>query len=214
MSLTTHKMFNLETKIEALLYWRGEPMDLQDIGKSLNVSLEEITAALLLLDEKLKGRGLVLIRKENEIALATAPEMSATIEGLLKEEMSRDLGKAGLETLSIILYYGPISRRDIDYIRGVNSGFIVKNMLIRGLVEKTQDSKDMRTFLYKPTIDLLRFLGLTSVEKLPQYEETRVALENYKNAVQMELSAENTTNVPDKIDSNTQNGEQGSAKTE
>ena len=211
-------MFNLESKIEALLYWRGEPMDIDDIGKSLNVSTEEINSALSTLEEKLKGRGLVLIRKEKEIALATSPEMSATIEGLLKEEMSRDLGKAGLETLSIILYYGPISRRDIDYIRGVNSGFIVKNLLIRGLVEKTQDSKDMRTFLYKPTMDLLRFMGLPKVENLPQYEETRVALESYKNAVQMELDADSTTSdtpAPKAVPAiENQNGEQPNSKTE
>ena len=69
--------------------------------------------------------------------LGTAPQMSATVETLTKEELMKDLGKAGLETISIILYKGPISRAEIDYIRGVQSNFILRNLLVRGLIEKS-----------------------------------------------------------------------------
>ena len=81
----------------------------------------------------------------------------------------KDLGKAGLETLSIILYRGPATRRDIDYIRGVNSQFILRNLLIRGLVEKIQNPDDQRTFFYKPTFQLLSYLGIGKLEDLPEY---------------------------------------------
>jgi segregation and condensation protein B len=75
----------------------------------------------------------------------------------------KDLGKAGLETLSIILYQGPISRAEIDYIRGVNSNFILRNLLIRGLIERVENPHDQRSFLYKPTLELISYLGLSKI---------------------------------------------------
>jgi segregation and condensation protein B len=101
--------------------------------------------------------------------LGTAPEASALIEQLTREELSKDLGKAGLETLSIIVYKSPITRADLDYIRGVNSSFILRNLQIRGLVEKITNPADARSFLYRPTFELLQHLGVTRVEDLPEY---------------------------------------------
>jgi segregation and condensation protein B len=85
-----------------------------------------------------------------------------------------------METLSTILYYGPISRRDIDYIRGVNSTFIIRNLLVRGLIEKAENDKDQRIFMYKPTFDLLAFLGITKIEDLPDYTKIREEFEAFK----------------------------------
>jgi segregation and condensation protein B len=108
--------------------------------------------------------------------LVTRQEAAPLIEGLVKEELSRDLGKAGLETLSTVLYKGPISRRDIDYIRGVNSQFILRNLLVRGLIEKITDAKDERRFLYRPTFELLQSLGVSSVSDLPEYAKVQEEL--------------------------------------
>lgn len=191
-------------------------MAVKELAKSLNASVGDTNTALSSLEEKLKGRGLVLIRKEEEVSLGTVPEMSEIIESFVKEEMSRDIGRAGLETLSIILYYGPISRRDVDYIRGVNSAFIIKSLLIRGLIERTQDKKDMRSFLYKPTMDLLRFLGIPKVENLPEYEKTREELKIFKEAVQAEIDSENSKekSEEDSIGSTENNGRQETITTE
>ena len=101
------------------------------------------------------------------------------IEELCKEELSRDLGKAGLETLSIVLYRGPITRSGIDYIRGVNSTFILRNLLIRGLVEKIPNPNDQRSFLYRATFDLLSHLGIPRVEDLPEYGNTNESIEKF-----------------------------------
>ena len=87
------------------------------------------------------------------------------------------MGRAGLETLSIILYKGPINRREIDYIRGVNSNFILRNLLIRGLVERVQNTDDARSFLYKPTFEVLSFMGISKIEDLPEYVEVRREVE-------------------------------------
>jgi segregation and condensation protein B len=119
-----------------------------------------------------------LIKTDGSVVLATAAEASQIIETLHRDEISKDLGKAGLETLAIVLYKHPISRREIDYIRGVNSAFIVRNLLIRGLIEKIDDTDNKRSFLYRPTIGTLSFMGLSSVCDLPDYEETLKQLNN------------------------------------
>src|SRR5262245_47466386 len=113
----------LDARIESILFWKGEPISVKKLAEILAVREEEIEMAMVELGKKLKGRGLAIIRLEDEVSLVTAPEVSDLIEKLTKEELMRDLGKAGLETLTIILYKGPIKRSDIDYIRGVNSQF-------------------------------------------------------------------------------------------
>ena len=173
----------LDAKIEALLFWKAEPVTIARLEKVFSATNEEIKKALEILEKKLEGRGVILIYKDAEIALRTAPGASTLIEELAKEELNRDLGKAGLETLSIILYQGPLSRREIDYIRGVNSNFILRNLLVRGLVEKIENQKDQRSFLYRPTFDLLSFLGVSRIEDLPEYKTVRQEIETFKTSV-------------------------------
>ncbi len=162
---------NLETKIEAILFWKGESISTKKLGDILKVSESEISEAILKLKENLTNRGIVLLEKEGEIMLGTAPELSELIENLQKEELNKDLSKASLETLSIVLYKNGASRSEIDYIRGVNSSFTLRALSIRGLVEKTTDQKDNRRFIYKPSFELLSFMGVKSVEELPDYNE-------------------------------------------
>ncbi len=173
---------NLSAKIEAILFWKAEPISLKRLAAILNIDAKQLDEGLNELENKLQtqNRGLTLVRTEDDITLGTAKEFSSLIEELTKEELSRDLGKAGLETLSIILYQGPISRTDIDYIRGVNSQFILRNLLIRGLVERIQNPKDARGFLYKTTIQLLSTLGLSKITDLPEYEKVRNEIESFK----------------------------------
>lgn len=172
----------LDAKIEALLFWKAEPLSIDRLGKIFSVSKDEISKALTLLEEKLAGRGLSLLFKDSEVTLKTSPDASVFIETLAKEELTRDLGKAGLETLSIVLYQGPLSRREIDYVRGVNSNFILRNLLVRGLVEKVDNPKDQRSFLYRATFELLSYLGIAKIEDLPQYQTARQEIEAFTNA--------------------------------
>lgn len=166
----------LSQKIEAVLFWKGESVTLKRLSEILSVSIEEVESALVELDKALEGRGVRLTRLNDEVLLTTHPKVSDLIETLTKEEISRDLGKAGLETLTIVLYRGPVSRRDIDYIRGVNSQFILRNLLVRGLVERIPNPKDERSFLYQPTLDLLNHLGIKDRNELPEYEALQAKL--------------------------------------
>jgi segregation and condensation protein B len=167
----------LETQLEALLFWKGEPMTLKKIEAALGVSKSELETALSALETSLSGRGLKVIRNGDEIEMRTSPEASTLIEKLTKEELYRDLGKAGLETLSIILYKSPIKRSEIDYIRGVNSSFIIRNLLIRGLIERISEKEGAgRGYSYKPTIDLLAHIGIAKLEDLPEYATVKAEL--------------------------------------
>ncbi len=190
----------LDAKIESLLFWRGESLSFSKLAKILEKPEDEIRVAVAELETKLSDRGIMLIIKEDEVMLGTSPEMSPVIETLTREDLARDLGKAGLETLAIILYRGPVSRREIDYIRGVNSQFILRNLLIRGLVERVQSPNDQRSFLYKTTFELLAHLGISSIDKLPEYAEMKTEME--KNAEKPEESQEKTAEGLEKKEGN------------
>jgi segregation and condensation protein B len=192
---------NRNTLIESVLFWRGEPIDRKALGKILSISDEDVTGELSKLGETLKDRGVRLVEKDGSVSLMTAPEHSATITALTKEELECNIGKAGLQTLTIILYRGPITRSEIDYIRGVNSTFILRNLLIRGLVEKVPDEKDQRRFLYRPTFELLGFLGLEKVSDLPEYNVVQEEIRVFKES-QEKAHAESEQSDADNVENN------------
>ena len=162
---------NLEQKIEAILFFKGEPISRKKLSEVLGVGQIEINEGIEKLKENLQNRGIVLVENDNDITLGTAPELSKLIENLQKEELNKELSKASLETLSIVLYKNGVSRAEIDYIRGVNSSFTLRALSIRGLIEKTTDSKDNRRFIYNPSFELLSYMGVKSTAELPDWEE-------------------------------------------
>jgi len=161
----------LESKIEGLLFYRGEEVSLKELSKLFNENTEEINKGLDKLEIHLKNRGITLVRKDDVVVLGVSQELSDLITSIRKEELDRELSKASLETLSIILYKNGISRSEIDYIRGVNSSFILRSLLVRGLIEKFINKKDSRKILYRPTTDTLMYMGVNKIEELPDFEE-------------------------------------------
>jgi|SRR3989344_4673913 len=160
---------NLAAQIEAILFWKAEPVTMADLSRYLSRSEGEIIKALETLAAQLSGRGITLVRNNDAVMLGTETAAGELIERLTKEELSRDIGQAGLETLAIVLYRGPVTRAEVDYIRGVNSSFILRHLLVRGLVNKTPNPADARSFLYRPTFELLAWLGVRGVAELPDY---------------------------------------------
>jgi segregation and condensation protein B len=171
-------MSNLEQKIESVLFFKNEPVTLAELAKLVNVEKDEIKKALENLREFYQERGIVLVSDGENVSFGTHPDNSKLIEELQKEEFSRELGRAGLETLAIILYRGPVSRREIDHIRGVNSSFILRALLIRGLIERAEVAGE-RSFAYKPTLKLLEHLGATRIEDLPEYGNVFKKIEEF-----------------------------------
>ena len=181
---------DLEKKIEAILFWKGEPISRKKLSEVLHANQTDINEAVEKLKENLLNRGIVLQEKENEIMLGTSPELSDLFEDMQKEELNKDLSKASLETMSIVLYKNGVSRAEIDYIRGVNSSFILRALSIRGLVEKNVDPTDSRRYIYKPTFDLLSYMGVKSVEELPDYNEVNASIETAARNLEEELNNE------------------------
>jgi len=172
-------MPNLEQKIEAVLLFKNEPVSLATLSKILEESRENLQLSISNLQKEYQHRGVTIVYDGENLCFGTHPDISSLIEKIQKEELSRELGRAGLETLSIVLYKGPVSRREIDFIRGVNSTFILRNLLIRGLIEKTESVVGERSFTYKPTLELLRYLGISKVKDLPEYETALKKIETF-----------------------------------
>ena len=183
---------NLAAKIEAVLFWKAEPVSIKKLATLLGTGVNEVKSGLAELESALKDRGITLVQTDDEVMLGTSKELSPLIEQLTKDELTRDLGKAGLETISIVLYQGPISRTDIDYIRGVNSQFILRSLLIRGLVERTDNPNDARSFLYKPTLELLAHLGISKTADLPEFESVKKDIEGFKNSQEATMQITNS----------------------
>lgn len=184
-------MNDIQKKIQSLLFWKNEPMTFKELSKLLEVDSNTVESEAKKLSEILKDEGIVLVVDGEEMRLATNQNVSELINNLEKAERSKELSKAALETLAIILYKGPIRRSDVDYIRGVNSQFIVRHLEIRGLIEKEQSITDARVFMYKATLDLLAHLGVQSREDLPEFDVLTKKLEE-ASAIQNENQEEST----------------------
>ncbi len=168
---------DLSQKLEGVLFYKGVPLKKTALAKLFECESEEIQNATMVLKARLEYSGIKLIETESELELVAHPELDTLLEGVRKEELKRDIGKAGAETLAIVLYRGPISRADIDRIRGVNSSFILRNLLVRGLVERTQDKNNS---LFSVTPALLAHMGIAHKSELPNYAATLDTLERFE----------------------------------
>ncbi|MDO8560658.1 MAG: SMC-Scp complex subunit ScpB [bacterium] len=163
----------MDTKqsLESILFLQGEPISVERLSKLTGKKKEQILKSLEELCEEYKERGIVVMEKNGEWQFGTNPACRELAEKFVKSEFTGELTKAALETIAIVAYKGPLTRAEIEYIRGVNSSFIVRNLLMRGLVSRKENPKDARSFIYEVSFDFLKYFGLTRMEDLPQYAE-------------------------------------------
>lgn len=162
----------IDAHIEAILFYKARPVKLSYLKQVLNATHDDIQQGITDLSERLTG-GVALQHNGDAVQLVTSAAASPIIEAITNEDITGDLGKASLETLTIIMYYGPVTRSEIDYIRGVNSTYSLRMLLIRGLVERIDNTSDKRAHLYQVTFDTLQLLGVTRVSDLPDFEALR-----------------------------------------
>ncbi len=146
-------------------------MEKKKLASLMHTDEASVIRAAEELDRALLGRGIALIETGDAYELRTSPESADIVKKLREGELTKDLGKAGLETLSIILYRSGATRSDIDWIRGVNSAQSVRSLMLRGLIERSEDPSDKRKFRYHATTDALGHLGIRSAKDLPRYAE-------------------------------------------
>lgn len=168
----------LDILIEGLLFYKSVPQKKATLQKIYNVSESDLETALTVLAARLQTGALRLLQTATDIELVTAPELAPFIEELRKADIKSDIGKAGAETLAIVLYRGPITRSEIDRIRGVNSSFILRNLLIRGLIERTE-KKQGSGYSFAITPALLAQLGVASSRELTDFARITDALETF-----------------------------------
>ncbi len=171
----------IDVLIEGLLFYKSAPQKKQTILKLFEISPEEMTSAIAVLHERLSTGATRLVETNEELQLVTCSELAPVIEALRKSEMKADIGKAGAETLAIILYQEPVSRAEIDRIRGVNSSFILRNLMIRGLVDRTHN-KNRGAFEFTISPALLNYLSITQKHELPDFAVIANALEKFNQS--------------------------------
>ncbi|MBU1179580.1 SMC-Scp complex subunit ScpB [Patescibacteria group bacterium] len=159
-----------KSQIESLLFVSGNPLGIEKIAKLLDIKKEEADEMLLELQSgyKKENRGIQIAAVEDKYQMVTNSENSKFVEKFLNQEVIGELTRPQLETLTIISYRGPISKIELEQIRGVNCSLILRNLMIRGLIEsKTENGLEK----YIITHEFLKFLGITGTKDLPDYEK-------------------------------------------
>jgi len=158
----------LAAALEAMLFVSAEPVPPAQLATALEVSTADVEDGLDELDEALRTRGLRLQRHAGNVQLTTAPETAELIERFLGLEAISHLSRAALETLAIIAYQQPVTRPQVDAVRGVNSDGVMKSLLGKGLIQEFGRAEGIgRPILYGTTPDFLQHFGLSSLSELP-----------------------------------------------
>lgn len=164
----------LDQRIEAILFASAKPFTVKRLAEVTKAAPDDVQAALVALEERLSGSGsaVMLQRSGHAVELVTRPEAADDVSLVVSEEAAGELTRPSLEALSILSYCGPMTRAELEQIRGVHSALILRNLMLRGLVEEREEGK-LGQPLYAVTFDFLNHLGLQSVEALPDYEALR-----------------------------------------
>ena len=171
----------LAAHIEALLFALGRPMSRKELAALLGVEVAAVARGIAELQQR-GDRGIVCVDDGGEVELRVAPQAAKLVESVRKDEFTREIGKAGSETLAAVLYRGPLTRSEIDFIRGVNSSQTIRTLLMRGLLRRVPNPRDERSFLYEPTTELMAQLGLANRKDLPDYTDVRSKLSALEEA--------------------------------
>lgn len=168
-TLTTETQ--IATAIESVLFVSGRPLERTELRKLLDIDEERLMQGLHILEHDLEshGRGIRLQRLGTQVQLVTAPEHARFIAALLGLPMTAKLTTAAMETLSVIAYRQPVTRAQIETIRGVNSDRALASLIQHGLVIEVGRAQTVgRPTLFATTPEFLQQFGLTSLDQLPQ----------------------------------------------
>lgn len=159
---------NLQARVESLLFVASEPVSIERLASVLEVDAGQVEAVLHHLEAEYEGRGMRLQRKGRRVQMVTAPEAADLVRSFLGLELGGKLSPAALETLAIVAYSQPVTRAEIESVRGVNSDSVLRTLLNRGLLEEIGRLEQAgRPIIYGTTFEFLQQFGLSSLEQLP-----------------------------------------------
>ncbi len=162
------------TTIEAVLFAAAKPIKLSDLRKHLDVSEELVREAIddIATRFNVEGSGIHLMEQNGAVQLVSNARVGENVAKFLKKEASGPLTRPSLETLTIIAYRGPITKPEIEVIRGVNCSLILRNLLIRGFILEEQDKQRLQP-VYHVSHEFLQAIGVNALGDLPDYETFR-----------------------------------------
>jgi segregation and condensation protein B len=165
-------------EIEALLFVAGEPVATEKIRSFLKITKKKWSEEMALLNEKYSrsDSGLQIMEKGSKIQLVSKPKFAEEVAKFLGKAFNEELSRATLETLAVVAYRGPVTRAQIEHIRGVNCSFALRTLSLRGIVERKENPLDSRSYLYEVSFEFLKGLGLKSVRELKDYEKLKEML--------------------------------------
>ena len=161
----------LSSQILSILFVSSKPVGIKEISQALETDEESVKDAVSALVGQNSNSGIIVLAHNNKLQLASNPDNSYFVKKFMAWELRERLSEAALETLAIILYRQPVSKAEIENIRGVNSQYTLRSLLIRGLIEKTGSENDKRVQHYKTTLEFIQHLGIKSERDLPDFEE-------------------------------------------
>ena len=162
---------SLLAKIESILFVASKPLSVGKIAKALGKESSDVEETLhnLRLKYNRQDSGIHIVHEADTYQMMTNPENAEAINGFIKNEVAGELTRAQLETLTVIAYRGPITRPELEQIRGVNCAIIIRNLRIRGLVDESQSKTDLQPY-YSLSLQALQHLGITTTSELPEYD--------------------------------------------
>lgn len=159
---------SLEAKLEALLFVAPGTVTVKQLSEAVEAAPRDVDKALTALEANFATRGIRLQRHKGELRLASAPQSGALVERFLDLEATTRLSHAALECLAIVAYQQPVTRPQIDAVRGVNSDSSMRLLLAHGLVEESGRAETAgRPILYSTTPEFLQHFGISKLEDLP-----------------------------------------------
>lgn len=188
-------MDEIKAVIEGLLFISGEDgLTLDEITKIVELDKEEVIKVIKALynDYENINRGMHIEYLGEHFKLTTKAKHKEYYKKLIAEEESSNLSQSSLETLAIIAYNGPITRTDIDELRGVNSSYVIRKLLLKGLIEEVGRAESAgKPRLYNITDKFLDYFGLGSVEELPEIKiEENNTLDDEQNLFESKYKEE------------------------
>jgi len=160
------------SQIESILFVASKPVSLRELAGAIKCKEDEIKTAI----EDLKAKynhdqsGLRILVVDDKVQMATNPDNVGLVDLFIKQEAAGELTRAQLETLTVVAYRGPITRPELEQIRGVSCALILRNLLIRGLVEG-EEKVDKLLPTYVLSMEAMRHLGITNVTELVDYDK-------------------------------------------
>jgi segregation and condensation protein B len=167
----------LKSQILSILFVSSKPVSISELSSTLELTEDDIKTVVAEIVADNQKNGIILLANHNKLQLASNPDNSGTVKKFLSLELREKLSDAALETLAVIAYRQPVSKAEIENVRGVNSQYTIRQLLIRGLVEKIGSPTDKRVQHYKTTLEFMQHLGLKDMKDLPDFEEITKSIE-------------------------------------